>query len=42
MQQPFTSSSDRYFFVGAEDFAEGVADFAYGGVGFYGVEEEGH
>ena len=33
---------DGDFFVGAEDFAEGVADFADRGVGFYGVEEEGH
>jgi hypothetical protein len=33
---------DGDFFVGAEDFAEGVADFAYSGIGFYRVEEEGH
>src|SRR5271167_3016736 len=39
---PMGKSGDGDFFVGAEDFAEGVADFAYGGVGFYGVEEEGH
>src|SRR5882762_5862013 len=33
---------DGDFFVGAEDVAEGVADFAEGGVGFDGVVEEGH
>jgi len=32
---------DGDFFVGAEDVAEGVADFAEGGVGFHGVVEEG-
>src|SRR6266446_9124310 len=35
-------SGDGDFFVGAEDFAHGVADFAESGVGFYGVEEVGH
>src|SRR5579872_3054303 len=39
---PADASRNGYFFVGAEDFAEGVANFAYGGVGFYGVEEIGH
>jgi hypothetical protein len=33
---------DGDFFVGAEGVAHGVADFAEGGVGFYGVEDEGH
>ena len=33
---------DGDFFVGAEDEAEGFADFAQGGVGFYGVVDEGH
>src|SRR5208337_4348590 len=35
-------SGDGDFFVGAEDGAEGIADFAEGGVGFYGVVDEGH
>ena len=34
--------SDGDFFVDAEDVAHGVADFAEGGVGLYGVEDEGH
>src|SRR5689334_21473428 len=33
---------DGDLFVGAEDVAHGVADFAEGGVGFYGVVDEGH
>ena len=39
---PTRKSCDGDFFVGAEDLAEGVADFSYGGVGFHCVEEEGH
>src|SRR5271167_895389 len=39
---PMGKSGDGDFFVGAEDFAEGVADFAYCGVGFDGVEQVGH
>src|SRR5579862_4724433 len=35
-------SRDSDFFVGAEDGAECVADLAYGGVGFYGVEQVRH
>jgi len=33
---------DGDFLVGAEDVAHGVADFAERGVGFGGVEDEGH
>jgi hypothetical protein len=33
---------DGGFFVGAEDLAQGVADFAEGGVGFYGGVDGGH
>src|SRR5882672_8233413 len=33
---------DGDFFVGAEDGAHGFADFAEGGVGFYGVVDAGH
>src|SRR5216683_5917519 len=33
---------DGDFFVGAEDFAHGVADFTERGVGFYGVEDVRH
>ena len=36
------SSCDRGFGVGAEDGAEGVADFAERGVGFHGVVDVGH
>src|SRR5229473_927866 len=39
---PWHGLSDGDFFVDAEDVAEGVADFAEGGVGFHGVVEEGH
>ena len=34
-------SDDDGFLVFAEDAAEGVGDFAYGGVGFDGVEDGG-
>src|SRR5690242_10755257 len=41
-----TTESERLgdgdFFVGAEDGAHGFADFAEGGVGFYGVVDERH
>ena len=33
---------DGDFFVGAEDEAHGVADFAERGVGLYGLVDEGH
>jgi hypothetical protein len=33
---------DGYFFVGAEDLAEGFADFTEGGVGFYGSIDGRH
>src|SRR6267143_657251 len=33
---------DGDFFVGAEDVAEGVADFAEGGVGFHGIVDKRH
>src|SRR5512140_3818469 len=42
IQLPFAFSSNCYFFVGAKDVAHGVANFAYSGVGLYGVEEERH
>src|ERR1700722_5224488 len=33
---------DSDFFVGAEGIAHGVADFAEGGVGLHGVDDERH
>src|ERR1700751_4053419 len=36
------SLGDGDFFVGAEDFAHGVADFAECGVRLYGVVDKGH
>ena len=33
---------DRDFFIGAEDVAQGVADFPERGVGFHGVVDVGH
>jgi len=33
---------DGDFFVGAEDVAEGVADFAEGGVAFHGIVDKRH
>jgi hypothetical protein len=41
-QQRRGTSSDGYFFVGAEDLAEAFADFAQGGVGLYGGVDGGH
>jgi hypothetical protein len=35
------ASDDDGFLVFAEDVAEGVGDFAYGGVGFNGGEDGG-
>ena len=33
---------DGHFFVGAEDLAHGIADFAESGIGFYGGIDGGH
>jgi hypothetical protein len=42
-QRCFIASSDHHgFLVFAEGAAEGVGNFAYGGVGFDGVEDGGH
>src|ERR1700746_210182 len=38
----FPLSGDGYFLVGAEDLAEGFADFAQGGVGLYGCVDGRH